>query len=265
VLTNPEKYSLVDVRSVDEYTGRVIAPPGMTETAQRGGHIPGAKSIPWSTAVNPDGTDVIGNFTGGAGTIEFFASPAGDPSGFGEGQYFVGSIPAAASFTAHLAVVVPAGYAIAATATDSIGNTSEFSATTVVPPPSDNGADGLPDQWMLAHFTHVDPRSNDKSRASDDADGDSLTNLQEFRAGTNPNSATSWFHLTAISRSGTDRLLTFASVAGKTYRIESKDDLLSATWILLEDQVSANGPSTQVTDSSAASLPRRFYRVSVEP
>ena len=28
----------------------------MTETAQRGGHIPGAKSIPWSTAVNPDGT-----------------------------------------------------------------------------------------------------------------------------------------------------------------------------------------------------------------
>ncbi|MBI2924541.1 MAG: sulfurtransferase [Verrucomicrobia bacterium] len=50
------KWNLVDVRSPDEFTGRVIAPPGMTETAQRGGHIPGAKSIPWSTAVNPDGT-----------------------------------------------------------------------------------------------------------------------------------------------------------------------------------------------------------------
>ncbi len=48
--------NLVDVRSPDEFTGKVIAPPGMTETAQRGGHIPGAKSIPWSTAVNPDGT-----------------------------------------------------------------------------------------------------------------------------------------------------------------------------------------------------------------
>ncbi len=47
---------LVDVRSPDEFTGKVIAPPGMTETAQRGGHIPGAKSIPWSSAVNPDGT-----------------------------------------------------------------------------------------------------------------------------------------------------------------------------------------------------------------
>jgi thiosulfate/3-mercaptopyruvate sulfurtransferase len=50
------KWNLVDVRSPDEFTGKVIAPPGMTETAQRGGHIPGAKSIPWSMAVAPDGT-----------------------------------------------------------------------------------------------------------------------------------------------------------------------------------------------------------------
>ena len=49
-------WNLVDVRSPDEFTGKVIAPPGMTETAQRGGHIPGARSIPWSTAVAADGT-----------------------------------------------------------------------------------------------------------------------------------------------------------------------------------------------------------------
>lgn len=48
--------NLVDVRSLDEFTGKVIAPPGMSETAQRGGHIPGAKGIPWSTAVGPNGT-----------------------------------------------------------------------------------------------------------------------------------------------------------------------------------------------------------------
>lgn len=46
---------LVDVRSKEEYTGEVIAPPGMTETAQRGGHIPGAFNVPWSMAVNEDG------------------------------------------------------------------------------------------------------------------------------------------------------------------------------------------------------------------
>lgn len=51
-----KSYNLVDVRSPDEFTGKVIAPPGMTETAQRGGHIPGARSIPWSTAINQDGT-----------------------------------------------------------------------------------------------------------------------------------------------------------------------------------------------------------------
>jgi thiosulfate/3-mercaptopyruvate sulfurtransferase len=48
--------NLVDVRSPDEFTGKVIAPPGMNETAQRGGHVPGARSIPWSTPVAADGT-----------------------------------------------------------------------------------------------------------------------------------------------------------------------------------------------------------------
>jgi thiosulfate/3-mercaptopyruvate sulfurtransferase len=47
---------LVDVRSVDEFTGKIIAPPGMTETAQRAGHIPKAANIPWAQAANEDGT-----------------------------------------------------------------------------------------------------------------------------------------------------------------------------------------------------------------
>ena len=47
---------LVDVRSVDEFTGKIIAPPGMNETAQRAGHIPQAANIPWAQAANEDGT-----------------------------------------------------------------------------------------------------------------------------------------------------------------------------------------------------------------
>jgi thiosulfate/3-mercaptopyruvate sulfurtransferase len=50
------RVNLVDVRSPDEFTGKIIAPPGMMETAQRAGHIPGAKNIPWAKAVNEDGT-----------------------------------------------------------------------------------------------------------------------------------------------------------------------------------------------------------------
>jgi thiosulfate/3-mercaptopyruvate sulfurtransferase len=47
---------LVDVRSVDEFTGKILAPPGLLETAQRAGHIPGAANIPWAQAANEDGT-----------------------------------------------------------------------------------------------------------------------------------------------------------------------------------------------------------------
>jgi thiosulfate/3-mercaptopyruvate sulfurtransferase len=49
--------ALVDVRSPQEFTGELVAPPGYEqEGAARTGHIPGAKSIPWATAVRDDGT-----------------------------------------------------------------------------------------------------------------------------------------------------------------------------------------------------------------
>jgi thiosulfate/3-mercaptopyruvate sulfurtransferase len=50
------KASLVDVRSPAEFTGEILAPPGLPETCQRGGHIPGAKSMPWAKLANDDGT-----------------------------------------------------------------------------------------------------------------------------------------------------------------------------------------------------------------
>jgi thiosulfate/3-mercaptopyruvate sulfurtransferase len=47
---------LVDVRSPEEFKGEILAPPGLQETAQRGGHIPGAQNISWAATVNDDGT-----------------------------------------------------------------------------------------------------------------------------------------------------------------------------------------------------------------
>ncbi len=52
----PPGKALVDVRSPAEYNGEILAPPGLPETAQRAGHIPGAQNIPWGLAVNEDGT-----------------------------------------------------------------------------------------------------------------------------------------------------------------------------------------------------------------
>jgi thiosulfate/3-mercaptopyruvate sulfurtransferase len=64
--------ALVDVRSNDEYTGKLIHMVNYPqEGAQRGGHIPGAQNIPWATAANPDGTfkssDELKQIYGGKG------------------------------------------------------------------------------------------------------------------------------------------------------------------------------------------------------
>ena len=47
---------MIDVRSPQEFSGEILAPPGLPETCQRGGHIPGARSVPWGKACNDDGT-----------------------------------------------------------------------------------------------------------------------------------------------------------------------------------------------------------------
>src|SRR5688500_7171174 len=69
---------LVDVRSPQEYSGELIAMTGYEqEGAQRGGHIPGAASVPWAQAVREDGTfksaDELEELYGGKGVL------SGDP------------------------------------------------------------------------------------------------------------------------------------------------------------------------------------------
>jgi thiosulfate/3-mercaptopyruvate sulfurtransferase len=57
VVTSIGKRNLVDVRSPDEFTGKLLAPAHLPqEQAQRAGHIPTAKNVPWSKAANDDGT-----------------------------------------------------------------------------------------------------------------------------------------------------------------------------------------------------------------
>ena len=59
VLAVAEKRSngvLVDIRSPDEYSGKIFAPAGVDELSVRAGHVPGAVNVPWSKAVAADGT-----------------------------------------------------------------------------------------------------------------------------------------------------------------------------------------------------------------
>jgi thiosulfate/3-mercaptopyruvate sulfurtransferase len=70
------KRNLVDVRSPDEFTGKLLAPAHLPqEQAQRAGHIPTAKNVPWSKAANDDGTfktdDELRTLYQGAAGLDF--------------------------------------------------------------------------------------------------------------------------------------------------------------------------------------------------
>lgn len=56
VAENQKDYGLVDIRSADEFQGKIFAPSGFNELAVRAGHIPNAVNVPWGQAVAADGT-----------------------------------------------------------------------------------------------------------------------------------------------------------------------------------------------------------------
>jgi thiosulfate/3-mercaptopyruvate sulfurtransferase len=56
VVAKKANATIVDIRSADEFSGKLFAPAGSQELAVRAGHVPGAVNVPWVRAVNEDGT-----------------------------------------------------------------------------------------------------------------------------------------------------------------------------------------------------------------
>ncbi len=217
---------------------------------------------------NPDGCDLAGSLTSAAGTsyrLEFFASASGS-----QGRTFLGTINRTTDgsgqlvFNVSLATALSPGVVATATATDPLGNTSSFSAPLAVAG-GDVDGDGLPDGYMLAHFGHAAGLASDRSRAQDDFDGDGESNGREFRAGTDPKNPVSRLAFTAVLRDGNDVVLAFRSVAGRTYRLDLREDFLGAPWSLFEDQLIGTGGDILLTDFGAVLQPRGFYRVEPAP
>jgi hypothetical protein len=129
---------------------------------------------------------------------------------------------------------------------------------------TDSDSDGLPDSWMTQNFGHPTGSAADFSRAQDDADGDGLSNLQEFLAGTSPLDLQSCLRLHVLGvEPGTGQLqLSFTAVAGIDYTVEYSDNVGADLWHKLTD-VPAE-PTTHMVvlnDPSVASVPSRFYRL----
>ncbi len=115
--------------------------------------------------------------------------------------------------------------------------------------------DGLPDDWELSHFG-----SATGSNPSADTDGDGMTNLQEYNAGTDPTNAVSFLSATLppAGNAGTPQV---GAVAGRTYTIQRADILSGSAWTKLTDLPAH--PTNRVVTVSDESRPgtNRFYRV----
>jgi hypothetical protein len=114
---------------------------------------------------------------------------------------------------------------------------------------SDSDADGLPDAWEADYNV---------GNAGFDDDGDGLTNLQEYQAGTNPTNAASTLRLSAVTQGGLTQF-TFPASVKTTYTVQFKNGLEN-NWSRLADFVALPTNSTATfTDSFAGS--HRYYRV----
>ena len=137
-----------------------------------------------------------------------------------------------------------------------------FSQAITAPPVTDSDGDCIPDWWMQQYFKHATGEAGDKSLANDDADGDGMSNLQEYLAGTVPTDFNSVLRIQiGADVSGTNVLLSWPAAVGKNYRIQYKNELNAPAWLEATGSVSVIGDQGQFTTSGDGST--RYFQVIV--
>lgn len=121
---------------------------------------------------------------------------------------------------------------------------------------ADFDGDGLPDDWENANGT--DWLVPD---ADGDLDNDGATNLAEFRAGTDPRSATSRLHVTASIEAGDVVQLQFNALPDRSYTIQYKSTLDAGTWSALEHIPAAPNERVITIQDTPGGGTGRYYRV----
>jgi uncharacterized repeat protein (TIGR01451 family) len=124
----------------------------------------------------------------------------------------------------------------------------------------DSDGDGLPDSWESGNGLNP----FDSSDATTDADGDGLTNLQEYFAGTDPRATNSTVRIESVARSDGDVTITVRTVLGKRYELQSSTSLPNS-WAVAALPVNGTGGLVPIVHRPPTNDTVRFYRVRVLP
>jgi hypothetical protein len=132
-----------------------------------------------------------------------------------------------------------------------------LSATAVLTVLADTDGDHIPDVWEIANGFNT----NSAADANLDTDGDGMTNLQEYIAGTNPRDASSYLKVDRISMSS-GATLSFAAVSNRSYTVQFRDSAGAGAWLRLTNLVSApTNRTVTVIDGAGGPAPSRYYRL----
>ena len=121
----------------------------------------------------------------------------------------------------------------------------------------DLDGNGIPEAWEQLYFgrTGIDP--------SADPDGDGLSNLEEYKAGTNPNDFQSQFKVVRITPQGGGVLVEWSSVTNRSYSILRSTDLLTGFQVLSGNRL-ATPPTNSFLDGTAAPPGKFFYVIRLQ-
>jgi len=133
----------------------------------------------------------------------------------------------------------------------------------------DSDGDGLPDSWEIAHGLNPYSAWGDDG-ANGDPDGDGMTNLEEYLAGTDPNDDDSVFEVTDVDRDVQGQVtITWSSAPGMFYDIYFSDEPMrnEMEWLLAVGTYPSQGETTSWTDdgslTGSAPTSSRHYMITV--
>ena len=119
------------------------------------------------------------------------------------------------------------------------------------------------DSWRQTHFGTTANTGNAADNA--DPDGDGRRNIDEYAAGTNPNSSADFLKVLTVTRTGSACVVTVAGKAARRYQLQRTANAATGPWIDIGSSVLQSAAANLPLTDPAAPPSKAYYRVLVSP